>query len=201
MNALVEENLRLKMREPEAAAPSLVDGGAYTIPSDLHDPDVIAQQLLTLPEFDDLLRGEVKIDWLLKRDMKTKGGRHILGTVYLPKVQGDLNPCFVWMLARLFNREPDYLIVLDQAYWYNANDLGREILVYHELKHCIHKRNKLDEPMYTEEGRPVWGLRGHDVEEFTAVVRRYGAWNSDIKSFCAAIIEHAQETQVSSSSS
>ena len=45
-------------------------------------------------------------------------------------------------------------------------------------------------PRFDDEGRPVWGLQGHDVEEFAAVVRRYGAHNPDIQRFLAAADEY-----------
>jgi len=185
------------VQEPEPAE----DDGAYVLPPPAVHPAKIADELLKLPEFGDLATGGACIEWLFKRDEKRKGGRQVLGTAHLPKVQGDLNPCFVWMLERLFGRPPDFLIILDKTFWYQATPKLREILVFHELSHCIHKTNRSGEPMYDLEERPVWGLRAHDVEEFTAVVRRYGAWNDDIKSFCAAIIAHAEETQVSSGAS
>lgn len=187
----------LTVAQPEDDSPNLAEGGAYQLPPEAVHPSVIAGRLLQLPEFSDLVEGEAKIDWLLKRDQKTRGGRHILGTAHMPKVQGDLNPCFQWMLANLFKRDPDFLIILDRAYWFAATPILREILVYHELTHCIHKTDNYGDKRYDMDERPVWGLRGHDVEEFTAVVRRYGAWNHDIKSFCAAIIAHTEETQVS----
>jgi hypothetical protein len=171
---------------------------AYTVPSaDLHPAD-IAARLLNLPEHEDLKDGEATIDWLLKRDEKVKGGRTILGTVHMPRVQGELSECFEWLLSRLLGRQPDFLIVLDQRYWFEASPLHREILVYHELTHCIHKRDMYGELLYTLDDRPRWGLRGHDVEEFAAVVRRYGAWNDEIRGFIAAAEAHAVSERSSS---
>lgn len=187
----------LHVLENVPTPPAEEDDGAYLIPPAAIHPTLIADELLKLPEFDDLATGGARIDWLLKSDIKIRGGRQILGTAHLPKVQGDLNPCFVWMLERLFGRPPDFLIILDKAFWFQATPKLREILTFHELSHCIHKCNSMGEPMFDQDERPVWGLRAHDVEEFTTVVRRYGAWNSDIQQFCAAIIAHAEETQVS----
>lgn len=190
------QNLTVAVGPTDEESENLIEGGAYAVPPEAIHPAAIAVQLLQLEEFSDLLEGEARIDWLLKRDEKTRGGRHILGTAHMPKVQGDLNPCFRWMLAKTFNRDPDFLIVLDKAYWVEATPRLREILVYHELSHCIHKRDRFGDKLFDSDERPVWTLRGHDVEEFTAVVRRYGAWNDDIKTFCAAIIAHAEETQL-----
>lgn len=181
----------------EDEVPSLADEGAYLIPPDDIHPIQFANELLKLDEFAHLVDGEARIDWLLKRDEKVKGGRQILGTAHMPKVQGDLNPCFVWMLARIFRREPDFLIILDKRYWLESSARLREILVYHELTHCIHKTDGNDEPRYDWDERPVWGLRGHDVEEFTAVVQRYGAWNVELETFRDALNAHAEATQIS----
>ena len=172
----------------------LAYGGAYMLPpSEIH-PATIAMELLQLPDFADLVAGEARIDWLLKRDEKTRGGRQVLGTAHMPKVQGDLNPCFRWMLASLFRRDSDFLIILDKSYWLDSSARLREILVFHELSHCIHKRDKFGDLVYDMDERPVWALKGHDVEEFTSVVSRYGAWNDEIKQFCAAVAAHTETT-------
>jgi hypothetical protein len=187
-------NLTLACRHYDDGAPSQGDEGAYLIPPELHHPADIAQRLLQLEEFDHLTRGDARIDWLLKRDTKVKGGRQILGATHLPKVQGDLNPCFVWMLERLFGRPPDFLIILDKSFWYQATPRLREILVFHELSHCIHKTNRFGEPMYDQDERPVWAIRSHDVEEFISVVHRYGAWNQDIQEFVKICNQHDKTT-------
>jgi hypothetical protein len=42
---------------------------------------------------------------------------------------------------------------------------------------------------YKRDGRDyVWCVRKHDVEEFTAVVSRHGAWKSDLKDFCDELV-------------
>jgi Putative phage metallopeptidase len=183
-----------------------LDAGAYqvSLAGVLH-PAVIADQLLkSLPEFVDLVDGEATIDWLFKRDEKIRGGRQILGAVHMPKVPGELNPCFGWMLERVFGRKPDFLVILDRNYWLEPSETHaaiphlREILVYHELTHCIHQVDREGGKRYDHDERPIWGLRGHDVEEFTAVARRYGAWNTELESFCAAVEAHAAEARLTS---
>jgi len=111
----------------------------------------------------------------------------VLGTAYMPMVQGELRDCFEWLLTSLLGRWPDFLIIVDREYWEESDARGREILVYHELLHCIQKVDQYGTPRFDKQsGRPIWGLRGHDVEEFSATVRRYGSWNDDIKLFVAA---------------
>jgi len=181
----------------ESASDISLDSGAFCRPPPHLDPAETARPLLELPEHEHLFEGEAVIEWLLQRDAKVKQGRQILGTAYLPRVQGELNPCFQWLLERYFQRMPDFLIILDAAYWEVATPRLREILVYHELSHCIHKESNEGEPLYDENGRPRWGLKGHDVEEFTSVVRRYGAWNADLEYFIEAAKTHALESRTS----
>jgi hypothetical protein len=165
---------------------------AYSRPPDhAGSPDSIAKRLFLLPEHLHLAEGEAAIEWLIRRDEKIKAGRQVLGTAHLPRVQGELNPCFQWLLESFFGHVPDFLIILDHNYWFGSSPLLREILVYHELTHCIHKKDAFGDPLYDENDRPRWGLRGHDVEEFTAVVRRYGAWNADLDAFIAAAQAHS----------
>lgn len=159
---------------------------AYCLPDEDTHPAIIAERVLQMPEHAHLRDGEACIDWLMRTGEKRKGGRTVLGTAYMPTVQGELRDMFEWMLQRLLGRMPDFLIVLDRDFWRQASPAVREILVFHELSHCVHAEDKYGAPRFTREGLPIWGLKGHDVEEFTATVARYGAWNEDIRAFVAA---------------
>jgi hypothetical protein len=49
-------------------------------------------------------------------------------------------------------------------------------LVEHELSHCGQERDEFGMPRFKKStGMPAFCMRGHDVEEFVGVVRRYGA--------------------------
>lgn len=154
---------------------------------DLADPADICAELLQLDEFAELRFGEATIDFLLRREPKVKNMRQVLGTCYLPRVQGDLAPLFDWLLAGLLGHEPTFLIVLDSTYWVDATDLQREILVYHEISHAVQARDAFGGPRFDRNGLPVWAIRDHDVSEFIPVVRRYGAHTEEIKQFVEAI--------------
>lgn len=147
-------------------------------------------KVLPLADFETIREHEAVIAFMMRRDEKIKAGKRILGTCYMPKVQGDLSPMFDWMLERTLGYFPDFLIVLDHAWWEIASLRSREILVFHELKHCAQRHNKLGEAMFERDsGRPVWNIVGHDVEEFTSVVGRYGAWNAELAEFINAAKE------------
>lgn len=74
-----------------------------------------------------------------------------------------------------FGAKPDFIITLDAAYCNQASDTDFCALVEHELYHCAQRLDEFGEPMFnalTE--RPIYAMRGHDVEEFVGIVQRYG---------------------------
>ena len=166
-------------------------GGMFVVPEGMNHPAIIAERLLLLPEHAHLKDGEAHIEWLLRADPKIQAGRQILGTCYLPSVQGQLRDFFLWLCSRMFGAVPDFLIILDQGYWEESGPREREILVYHELCHAVHATDKYGAPRFDKDtGRPVFAIKAHDVEEFSAVVRRYGAYSEEIREFIGACAEH-----------
>lgn len=149
-------------------------------------PEVIAKPLLKLPEFEHLVDGDASIGWLMRSHEDVMGGRRIIGTCSMPTCQGRQRELFEWMVERILGFMPDFIITLELAYWLDGTPRQREILVYHELLHAVHKVDRHGTPMFDEQGRPKWGLRGHDVEEFSQVVERYGAHSEEIREFIAA---------------
>ncbi|MCG3026809.1 hypothetical protein L7Q76_04045 [Pseudomonas aeruginosa] len=73
-----------------------------------------------------------------------------------------------------FGEVPGFVITLAADYCSQCSDLEFCALVEHELYHICQEHNQYGEPKFTEEGFPKLKLRGHDVEEFVGVVRRYG---------------------------
>jgi len=74
-----------------------------------------------------------------------------------------------------FGDEPDYLITLAADYCAECTDAEFCALVEHELYHIAQATDQYGAPKFTQEGLPKLQMRGHDVEEFVGVVRRYGA--------------------------
>lgn len=75
-----------------------------------------------------------------------------------------------------FGDIPDFIITLDANYCAQASDIEFCALVEHELYHCAQDRDAFGAPKFVKStGRPAFTMRGHDVEEFIGVVRRYGA--------------------------
>lgn len=74
-----------------------------------------------------------------------------------------------------FGRVPAYLITLAADYCAQCSDAEFCALVEHELYHIAQAKDAFGAPKFTQEGLPKLEMRGHDVEEFVGVVRRYGA--------------------------
>lgn len=94
--------------------------------------------------------------------------------------------CSAWQKGRQeqqmrewFGDVPDYLITLDAQYARECSDTEWCALVEHECYHIAHKLDEWGAPAFTQDGRPKLGIRGHDVEEFVGVVRRYGVGDPD----------------------
>lgn len=87
-----------------------------------------------------------------------------------------------WQRARViqqieewFGAMPDFLLTFSAPAVEGLDDASFCALVEHELYHCAQARDIYGMPKFNKEGRPVFALRGHDVEEFVGVVARYGA--------------------------
>jgi Putative phage metallopeptidase len=87
-----------------------------------------------------------------------------------------------WQKARMeqqmmdwFGEVPAFIITLAADYCSTCSDADFCALVEHELYHIAQDTDRYGAPAFTKEGAPKLRLRGHDVEEFVGVVRRYGA--------------------------
>lgn len=78
-------------------------------------------------------------------------------------------------MVEWFGRVPDFLITLAADYCAECSDAEFCALVEHELYHIAQELDAFGAPAFTRDSMPKLKLRGHDVEEFVGVVRRYGA--------------------------
>lgn len=106
-----------------------------------------------------------------------KQGRTVLG-----QAEKVMHRAGGWQKARAeqqmrewFGEEPEFIITLAADYCAQCSDEEFCALVEHELFHIAHKLDKYGSPAFGEDGMPRLEMRGHDVEEFVGVVRRYGA--------------------------
>ena len=153
------------------------------------DPKPIAGRLVKeLDDFVHLRAGDAAVLFLMRAEPLVKAQRQVLGMLALPKFGGVLGKMGTWLLAKACGGVlPDFIMILDAAWWEQASPIQREALVYHELCHAAHAVDGFGEPRFTQDGDPIWEIKGHDVEEFNAVVERYGAWLGDLTSFIAAL--------------
>lgn len=120
---------------------------------------------------------EADIAFLWAATAFTKQGRTVLG-----QAEEVMMRAGGWQKARMeqqmhewFGEVPDYIITLAADYCAECGDAEFCALVEHELYHIAQKVDEFGAPEFTRDGRPKLTLRGHDVEEFVGVVRRYGA--------------------------
>lgn len=161
---------------------------AFSVPAeDAAHPAVIAERLMNHAEHKHLRENDIRIAYLFRHESKLKGGKCVLGSVHEPACQGEMRSLFEWMLTRLLGSMPGYLMILDRGFWDTVTAQTREALIFHELCHIKQKLDEYGEPRFNRmTGEPIYGLVTHDLEEFNAVVAKYGAWSPDIADFLAA---------------
>lgn len=135
---------------------------------------------------------DAEIGYLWTSVPNARGGLAVIGQCEImpPAVMGK------WARARAtqqigewFGDMPDFVITLSAPYCAQASDLEFMALVEHELSHAGHERDEFGGLKFTREGRPKFGLRAHDVQEFVGVVRRYGAVGVNVQ----AMVDAARE--------
>jgi hypothetical protein len=154
-------------------------------------PWAILRRILAYPEMvelKELLDSDITLAIIMRTGEWNEGGRGLLGTCSIPTVSGKLRPLFEHMLEEWLGYFPDFLITLNADFWEDANDITREALLFHEAKHAGHAKDQYGSPRFHREtGRPIICIVPHDLEEFNAVVSRYGAWKGDVQSFLDAV--------------
>lgn len=116
-------------------------------------------------------------------------GRTVIGMAEIPAFR-----CNQWQRARQeqqlrewFGSVPDFVITFDAFYSDQARDIEFLALVEHELYHCSQAEDEFGEPRFNKEtGLPIYSIKGHDVEEFVGVVRRYGVVSEAVKDLVIA---------------
>lgn len=78
--------------------------------------------------------------------------------------------------------KPLFVIVITKHFWDGSTAEFKEALIDHELCHCLY-----------DSETDKYSVEGHDVEEFTAIVKRHGGWKSDLDIFFKA----AKQTKLS----
>lgn len=96
---------------------------------------------------------------LMRDPPASRRGKTVLGTA----AKASAKEC------ALLGDDVQFIITLSAPDWKTMSGRQRTALLDHELSHCV-----------AEEGE-VFGLRGHDIEEFTHILKRHGAWHDGIR--------------------
>lgn len=93
-----------------------------------------------------------------------------------------------YQLEQWFGMVPDFTITISATIAEIMDDASFCALVEHELYHCAQAFDEFGMPRFTREGLPVFTMRGHDVEQFVGVVRRYGSHASGVSELVHAAL-------------
>lgn len=84
-------------------------------------------------------------------------------------------------IAEWFGEAPDFLLTFSAGWAETASDVEWCAVAEHELYHCAYDRDVYGMPKFHQDGSPCFAMRGHDVEEFVGIVRRYGAVSREVR--------------------
>jgi hypothetical protein len=136
---------------------------------------------------------QANIGFVWTNESNSRAGRTVLGQCEImpPMAMGK------WARARAihqietwFGEMPDFLITIFAPATEIMDDPSFMALIEHELYHAAQATDEFGMPKFNKQtGRPIFSIRGHDVEEFVGVVRRYGADAAGVR----AMIEAAND--------
>lgn len=115
--------------------------------------------------------------------------RHVLATAEIHQTMGS-----AWKKGRAdqqlrdwFDADVDFVLTFYAPGMYELDNRSFCAVVEHELYHCAQAVDQYGAPKFDRAtGRPIYAIRGHDVEEFTGVVERYGPTSADVRRMVAA---------------
>ena len=127
------------------------------------------------PDHAHLIDADVEFMWA--SSAFSKKGRTVVGQAepVMFRVGGWQKARQEQQMTEWFGRVPSFLVTLAADYCAQCSDAEFCALIEHELYHIAHDTDEFGAPKFDKTfGTPKLVLRGHDVEEFVGVVRRYG---------------------------
>jgi hypothetical protein len=148
------------------------------------------------PDHSHLIDADIAFMWA--SSAFSKKGRTVLGQAEEVAMRAG-----GWQKARMeqqmyewFGHKPGYIITLAADFCSQCSDLEFCALLEHELYHIAQDKDEFGAPkFYRDTGKPKLCMRGHDVEEFTGVVRRYGA-SADVQNLIDAASQPAEVAKI-----
>jgi len=123
--------------------------------------EALAQQ--AIPMFHPHL-ATARVSYIFVDKASMKNGRPVLGKVR--RVSGIME----------FMVEKDFVIEIPLDQWNELGESQRHALVDHLLERC----NGVEDE---DNGEMKWSTREPDVQEFSTILRRHGAWTTDLAGF------------------
>lgn len=148
------------------------------------------------PDHSHLIDADIKFLWASSSFQKK--GRIVLGQCeeVMFRAGGWQKARAEQQMVEWFGHVPKFIITLSAEYCSACSDVEFCALVEHELYHIAQQLDEFGAPKFTQDGLPKLGIRGHDVEEFFGVVRRYGP-SEDVKELISAAKESPEVAKVS----
>lgn len=167
------------MQRPQPPADIFEISGASFVPSS--DLEGWARQTFIEPDAElaneeHFHLNQARIGFVWTTTANARAGNRIVGQCELmpPMAMGR------WQKARAeqqieewFGYVPDFLITLDASYAVQCDDIAFMSLVEHELYHAGQEQGPFG-PKFRKSGLPAFAIRGHDLQEFVSIARRYG---------------------------
>jgi hypothetical protein len=114
-----------------------------------------------------------RVEYIFVDKASQKNGRPVLGRA--KRVSGAIE----------FLLEKDFLLEVALDCWNDASPRQREALVDHLLESCTGTEDE-------KTGDMKWSMRTPDVQEFTSIIHRHGAWTEEL----AGMVTVAQRLNV-----
>lgn len=88
----------------------------------------------------------------------------------------------------------DFVILLNKEAWERSEftTAMKRGLMDHELCHAQVKLDNNDDVMKDEDGKIVYRIKKHSLEEFREIVARHGIWKDDIRAFISTALKAAR---------
>lgn len=87
----------------------------------------------------------------------------------------------------------DFVMALNYKLWSELDETCQVAIVDHELCHAQVDDDDDGDVRVDEKGRICYRIKKHDLEEFTAIVGRYGQYRQGVKDMIAKALEHADK--------
>jgi hypothetical protein len=128
------------------------------------------------------------IGWLWTDIRNTRQMRDIAGEAEIPSVMGGAwkRGRFEAQMEQWFGAVPDFVITIYAPAAAEMSNREFCALIEHEMLHCGQAVTAYGLPRFNQRGQPVFSMRGHDVEQFVSIMRRYGAVSEVERQFVAA---------------